>query len=71
MSETFETERAMLKSLNHSIETSKGAASDFRDLRVQVWRTLELSGVKRKTIAEWSGVDAMLVTRALSEKPEG
>ena len=71
MTKTFETERALLKSLNHSIVTSKNSASDFRDLRVQVWQILERSGVNRKTIAEWSGVDAMLVTRALSEKPEG
>lgn len=65
---TFETERALLKSLNHSIDTSKDSASEYRDLRVQVMRTLERNGVDRKTIAEWSGVTAMVVSRALGPK---
>ena len=66
---TFETERAMLKSLNHSIETSKDAATDYRALRDEVFRTLSNAGVKGNQIALWAGVDPMVVSKALRKEP--
>lgn len=65
----FETERALLKSLNHSIETSKDAATDYRALRDEVFRTLAAAKVTGKQIAEWAEVDPMVVSKALRKEP--
>jgi len=68
MTEPFALERDLLKLLNRSIAQSDDGASDFRDKREGVWKLLDDADVPRATIAEWSSIDAMAISRALGPK---
>ena len=67
-SKDFAIEKALLKSLNRSIATSKGAATELIAERKNVWKILKAQGVDQKTMAGWSDIDQMVVSRALNEE---
>ena len=66
----FTHEREVLKILTGAIASSRETSGDLIDRRLSMWRTLDELGVPRKSIAEWSGVTAMIVTRALNGENE-
>ena len=58
--------RFELEVLSGRIESAKDGVDSLRQLRVEKWREFESQGVSRAKMAKWSGVDPMLVSRALN-----
>jgi hypothetical protein len=59
--------RDELRELDRRIERCRRELDDLYRQRKEAWRALDDEGVPRSTCAKWSGVDAMVVTRALQK----
>jgi hypothetical protein len=62
--------RALLKANRAKIKRSVAEADALRDEEIGIWRELDEAGIARATIAKWSGIDPMQITRALGNKEE-
>lgn len=60
-----ETEQNILAILRRSRSSHVGGAKELREQEIEVWRQLKSQNVKLETIAEWSGITVMVVSRAL------
>ena len=63
-----DVERRRSQRIEEKIAAKRAEIDTLRLLRIENWRTLEERGVDRKTMAEWSGIDPIMVTRALGPK---
>lgn len=63
----FTKERLYLQRLAVRITARNKNLEELFTARTQAWKALDDKGVKRSTIAKWSSIDPILVTRALRE----
>jgi hypothetical protein len=61
-------ERRNAERIEECITAKRAEIDGLRILREENWRYLEENGLSRTQMAEWSGIDKMMVTRALGPK---
>ena len=59
--------RETLRILRAARASSVGSAKELRQQEIELWKSLDQAGVPRKTIAQWSSLDAMVIGRALND----
>lgn len=59
---------ALLASLDQTICSAKDLATEQREQREAIWAILDEAGIERATIAKFSNIDAMAISRALGPK---
>ena len=67
MTEEHRQERLYLQRLAVKISQRSQDIDNLYKARTEKWKVLDDKGVKRSTIAKWSGIDPILVTRALRD----
>lgn len=60
--------RSSLERLDMRIAQRKNDLDALYAKRTELWSQAEAAGIPRSQLAKWSGVDPMMVTRALGPK---
>ena len=60
--------RETLRILRAARASSVGSAKELRQQEIELWKVLDKADVDRKTIAQYSSLDPMVVSRALGPK---
>jgi hypothetical protein len=68
MSTDHRIERETLRILRAARASSVGSAKELRQQEIELWKSLDAANVDRKTIAQYSSLDPMVVSRALGPK---